>query len=71
MAEVRFARSLYTDAAVRAAAEAYAGVCSISVAAQGDELIATFSEEVDQPFVDAFANHALFETIVGRSRNDH
>jgi hypothetical protein len=68
MAELRFSRSLYTEAAVRAAAEAYAGLCSIAVEMQPDEIVAVLGDGVDQSVADAFANHALFETITDAGR---
>jgi hypothetical protein len=62
-----FSRSLYTNEAVEAAAQAYAGVAKIEVHAEGSDVLATIEPlDADAPpdLADAFANHVLFETIV-------
>ena len=72
MASLSFHRSLYPLEAIRSAVEAYVELASFEVDAQEHQIavtiadidpdFATFPEE----FVDAFANHALFEAIRGR-----
>ena len=70
MAEIRFSRSLYLPEAIDAAAEAYGGLATIEVV-RGDDAIAVTLSDVDPDVADviedAFANHALAETIT-RSR---
>jgi len=64
-----FHRSLYSVPAVRAAAEAYAELASsIDVVEHEVEVVVTITDpDPDLPeLVDAFANHALFETIAAR-----
>ncbi len=63
-----FHRSLYTLAAVRAAAAAYAGLAEIRVDDENEhELRVTLTptEPVDD-LADGFANHVLFETVAAR-----
>jgi hypothetical protein len=70
MADIRFSRSLYLPEAIDAAAEAYAGLATIEVVRGGDGIEVKFSDvdpDVADVIEDAFANHALAETIT-RSR---
>jgi hypothetical protein len=65
-------RSLYRADAVEAAAAAYAQVATIAIAEEASELLVTFAgvdPDVEGVLLDAFANHALFETI-RRHRSD-
>ena len=67
-----FSRSLYRVDAVEAAAAAYAGCARVEVTLNGSDVTATFEDpdpELGEDLFDAFANHALFETIV-RARAD-
>ncbi|MBW2459214.1 MAG: hypothetical protein JRI68_32250 [Deltaproteobacteria bacterium] len=70
MAErIVFARSLYAPEAVRAAAQAYADLCTIELSVLTDSIEVTFSdpdESVADVLVDEFCNHALHETILGQ-----
>ncbi len=68
--EVRLHAELYDQAAVDAAARAYAEHANIAITRHEHEIVASFAtasqgEELDE-LVDAFCNHALFETISGR-----
>ncbi len=71
MAEViHFSRSLYRDDAIDAAAAAYGELATISVETLADDIVVSVSdidERVADRLVDAFCNHALFETA-SRSR---
>jgi len=68
MAEtISFARSLYHPQAIRAAAEAFAELASITVEAGDDETAVQIAEpdpDVADVIVDEFCNYALSETIV-------
>lgn len=68
VADLSFSRSLYSESALRAAATAYAGVCTITIEPQNNDFVARFAEGTDTAIVDAFANHALFETIIAPDR---
>ena len=63
---LEFSRSLYRVDAVEAAAEAYGAVTSVVVTVAGSDILATF-ESPNTPYgedlFDAFANHALAETV--------
>jgi hypothetical protein len=65
-ATVRFPRSLYRSEAVDAAAQAYVALAAVEVALEGDEIVATIAPRGTAPadLVDAFCNHALFETVI-------
>ncbi len=63
-----FHRSLYLPEAVKAAVEAYGGHCESAEVTEGDyEVTVTlrgYDPRYGDAFGDAFANHALFETVV-------
>ncbi|GEM_PF-1013077 len=62
-----FSRSLYRVEAVEAAAAVYAGVASVVVTVAGSDIVATFDDpdpDLGEDLFDAFANHALYETVV-------
>jgi hypothetical protein len=62
---LEFARSLYALEAVETAASAYEAFSSISVSAEGDLITADIADPAAHPdLVDAFRNHALFETVL-------
>jgi hypothetical protein len=66
VASVSFHRSLYAPEAVEAAAKAYAALATITLEVHDHEVLARI-ENVDErvpDVVDAFCNHALFESIV-------
>ena len=67
---LRFHRSLYSEGAIAAAAVAYAELAeAIEVEAGEIEITVTFTApdpEVPE-LLDAFANHALFETAAART----
>lgn len=61
-----FSRSLYRVDAVEAAAAAYGPVAPVVVTVAGSDIVATFEPplpDIDD-LLDAFANHALYETVV-------
>jgi hypothetical protein len=65
-----FHRSLYSEAAMHTAVEAYRGLAaSIEVVERDQEFAVTFTDpDPDVPdLLDAFANHVLFETAAARS----
>ena len=65
MASVSFHRSLYAPEAVEAAAKADAALATITLEVHDHEVLARI-ENVDArvpDVVDAFCNHALFESI--------
>lgn len=67
---VDFHRSLYLPEAVKAAATAYEAFCTVTVDETDIATVVTldgFDSRYGVAFVDAFCNHALFETVV-RSR---
>lgn len=70
MVEIRFNRSLYLPEAIESAATAYAGLATVAVE-RGDEATLVTLDDIDPDVADviedAFANHALAETIT-RSR---
>ena len=70
MAErIVFARSLYSPAAVRAAAAAYAELATIELQVADDTIEVTLSDPdpaLADVVADEFCNHALHETILGR-----
>ena len=62
-----FSRSLYRVDGIESAAAAYAELATITVTAGESEIVVDFTEthadfSADQ-LLDAFSNHALFETI--------
>jgi len=63
---IRFPRSLYRREALDAAVAAYAGLLAAEVSTSDDAFTATIraAEGAPADVADAFANHALFETIV-------
>lgn len=63
--ELTLHRSLYSTDAVRAAAAAFGALATVTVLDRDHELLVTFSDvdpDVQEVLLDAFANHALFET---------
>ena len=68
-----FARSLYSVDAVRAAAEAYAGLARVEVVLHEDEIELRATEldaELGRDLLDELANHALFETVIRHRAGD-
>jgi hypothetical protein len=64
---LEFSRSLYRVDAVEAAAAAYGECARVVVTVAGSEIVVAFEDvdpELGEDLFDAFANHALFETIV-------
>ncbi len=64
--EIRFSRSLYSVEAVDAAVAAYAGLATFEVRQEGDDIavsVTGIDARVVDRLVDAFCNHALFETV--------
>lgn len=73
MAEIVFDRSLYLPEAVAAAADAYREHATIEMTESGDAVVVTLSGVVGhdpQTVADAFCNHALYETILRRRREE-
>jgi len=68
MAEsLQFSRSLYDKGAVDAAALAFAALASFEVTSEDDEIhvsVSEIDERVADRLVDAFCNHALYETVM-------
>jgi len=64
--QISFARSLYLQEAVEAAATAYSEHAKIEILPQGDAVVAVIGEVTgaDADLVtNAFCNHVLYETI--------
>ena len=71
--EVTFDGSLYRSDAISAAAQAYAELVKVELTQTGDAIVAKFSGFVGddrQLVVNAFCNHALYETIVRQRQAD-
>ncbi len=68
MASIIFHRSLYAPEAVQAAAAAYADLARIVLHAHDNDVVAEIDgvDERVPDVVDAFCNHALYESIVRR-----
>ena len=63
-----FSRTLYTAEAVKTAASAYAALTKVEVEVSDTEVVAEFENAPTGELVDAFCNHALYETVVQRRR---
>lgn len=64
MAErVVFSRSLYRLDGIEAAAQAYAEIAKIEVTPNDHDIVVVFDCAHEGAFLDAFCNHALFETV--------
>ncbi len=67
--ELTLHRSLYRPDAVRTAATAFGELARIDVRDRDHEVVITFADvdaDVEEVLLDAFANHALFETVRAR-----
>jgi hypothetical protein len=64
---VTFSRSLYRIDGIESAAAAYAGLAQITVTPGESEIVVSLAQPHPdipaQELVDAFCNHALFETV--------
>ena len=60
--KVTFSRSLYRLDGIEAAAQAYAEIAKIEVTPNDHDIVVMFECE-HEGFLDAFCNHALFETV--------
>jgi hypothetical protein len=71
--EIAFDGSLYLPDAIAAAAAAYAEHVQIEIVQAPDAIVAKFSGfagDDPQTVMNAFCNHALYETIVRKRQSD-